>query len=96
MAALDLLGRRWSLRILWELRDGPVGPRALLARTEGMSSSVLYERLRELSAAGLLDKAPDDAYELTSLGRSLGAALEPLDAWAKRWSRAQARRSDPR
>ena len=44
MAAMDLLGRRWSLRILWELRDGPVGARALLERCDGLSSSVLYER----------------------------------------------------
>ena len=95
MAALDLLGRRWALRILWELRVGPIGARSLLARIEGMSSSVFYERLRELTAAGLLHKADDDAYELTALGRSLGAALEPLDAWAKRWSRSQARRHGP-
>jgi DNA-binding HxlR family transcriptional regulator len=24
MALLDLLGRRWALRILWELRGGPL------------------------------------------------------------------------
>ena len=52
MAALDLFGRRWALRVLWELRDGPVGARALLARCEGLSSSVLYQRLRELSDDG--------------------------------------------
>ena len=55
MAALDLLGRRWALRILWELRDGATGARALRDRCDGMSSSVLYERLDELAAAGLLD-----------------------------------------
>jgi hypothetical protein len=44
MAALDLLGRRWSLRLLWELRGGPVGARALLERCDGLSSSVLYDR----------------------------------------------------
>src|SRR5687768_17454829 len=42
MAALDLVGRRWSLRVLWELRSGPIGARALLERCEGISSSVLY------------------------------------------------------
>src|SRR5271163_4077207 len=54
MAALDLLGRRWALRLLWELRDGPLGARALRSRCDQMSSSVLYERLDELTAAGLL------------------------------------------
>src|SRR6185436_20644032 len=48
MAALDLLGRRWTLRILWELRDGPVGFRDLQARCDAMSPSVLHQRLNEL------------------------------------------------
>lgn len=89
MAALDLLGRRWSLRVLWELRDGPVGARALLDRCDGLSSSVLYDRLRELTAAALIDRDTQGSYELTPLGADLGAALAPLDAWAKRWQRLQ-------
>ncbi len=56
MAALDLLGRRWALRILWELRDGNLGARALRARCDEMSSSVLYERLGELRTAGLIEQ----------------------------------------
>ena len=51
MALLDLLGRRWALRVLWELRDGPVPFRALQQRCDGMSSSVLNQRLAELRAA---------------------------------------------
>jgi len=86
MAALDLLGRRWALRILWELRDGPVGARELLARCAGLSSSVLYDRLRELTAASVIARTGDGAYEVTRLGAGLGAALEPLDAWATRWA----------
>ena len=86
MAALDLLGRRWSLRILWELRDGPVGARALRDRCDTMSSSVLYERLGELAEAGLVTRTDDGHYALTDLGGSLGDALAPLDAWARRWA----------
>ena len=86
MAALDLLGRRWSLRILWELRDGAVGARTLRERCDTMSSSVLYERLGELTAAGLVDRSEDGRYELTDLGQALGEALGPLDAWARRWA----------
>jgi DNA-binding HxlR family transcriptional regulator len=86
MAALDLLGRRWSLRVLWELRDGPVGARALRERCDAMSPSVLYERLRELSHAGLVLKNSGDRYELTEIGRSLAAAIDPLDRWARRWA----------
>jgi DNA-binding HxlR family transcriptional regulator len=88
MAALDLLGRRWSLRVLWELRAGPVGARALLAACDGLSSSVLYERLRDLTDASLVVQGDRGEYDLTELGRALGDALQPLDAWAGRWSDA--------
>lgn len=83
---MDLLGRRWSLRLLWELRDGPVGARALLSRCDGLSSSVLYQRLRELQEAGLVGRDADDGYVLTREGASLGEALEPLDRWARSWA----------
>jgi len=86
MAALDLLGRRWALRILWELRHGPLGARALQAQCDGMSSSVLYQRLRELGAAGLIQRDEADRYLLTERGAALGSALEPLDIWANNWS----------
>ena len=86
MAAMDLLGRRWALRILWELRDGATGARALRERCDGMSSSVLYERLDELAAAGLLTQDADGNYILTAHGASLRRALEPLDAWSRRWA----------
>ena len=55
MALLDLLGRRWTLRVLWELR-GPAVPtfRELQASCDGVSSSVLADRLRELGEAGMV------------------------------------------
>jgi DNA-binding HxlR family transcriptional regulator len=86
MAAMDLLGRRWALRILWELRHGPLGARALRDRCDGMSSSVLYVRLSELSAAGLVAQDTAGDYVLTDHGASLGRALRPLDAWSQRWA----------
>ncbi len=89
MAALDLLGRRWALRILWELRDGPVGARALRERCGGMSSSVLYERLGELTTASLVEQDAAGEYALTESGRSLGVAIASLDAWANAWAAAR-------
>jgi len=86
MAALDLLGRRWTLRIMWELKSGPVGARALKERCGAMSSSVLYIRLGDLREAGLVRQREDNLYELTEIGRQLGRAIEPLDSWAQRWS----------
>jgi DNA-binding HxlR family transcriptional regulator len=85
MALLDLLGRRWALRILWELRTGPLSFRALQERCDGVSPSVLNTRLSELREVDLLD-AGEDGYALTEQARSLGELLVPLDAWALRWS----------
>ena len=58
MSALDLLGRRWTLRVLWELRDEPVGTfRELQQRCDGVSSSVLTDRINELRAAGIVERS---------------------------------------
>ena len=91
MAALDLLGRRWALRVLWELRDGPQGARDLRERCDAMSPSVLYQRLNELIDAGLVEQQPDSRYRLTALGASVSAAIKPLDRWAEKWA-AQTKR----
>jgi DNA-binding HxlR family transcriptional regulator len=92
MAALDLLGRRWALRVMWELRDGPLGFRELQARCDGMSSSVLRTRLVELVDEGLLAQDGTD-YRLTAIGAELGEAIGPLNAWAERWKRPGRRRT---
>jgi len=86
MAALDLLGRRWALRALWELRDGPMTFRALQGRCDAVSPSVLNTRLGDLREAGLV-AAGDDGYALTPVGRRLGTALAPLSQWAEDWAR---------
>src|SRR3954451_10289143 len=82
LVAFDLLGRRWALRVLWELRGEHLGFRALQTRCEGMSSSVLRDRLAELTSAGLLETDPVGAYGLSAHGRSLLEALQPLSRWA--------------
>jgi DNA-binding HxlR family transcriptional regulator len=88
MALLDLLGRRWALRILWELRDGePASFRELQDRCDSMSPSVLSRRLAELRQAGILDTRSGNGYRLTSEGRSLLRAFGPLNDWAERWAR---------
>jgi DNA-binding HxlR family transcriptional regulator len=86
MALLDLLGRRWVLRILWELRDGPLGFRALQSRCDGMSPSVLSQRLAELRDAGIVTQSDSGDYLLSDEGRTLYAVLLPLSDWAARWA----------
>ncbi|WP_425315510.1 winged helix-turn-helix transcriptional regulator [Streptomyces qinglanensis] len=87
MAALDLLGRRWTMRIVWELSQAPAGFRELQRRCERMSSSVLSTRLEELAQARLLTLR-DDGYRLTPLGQELVDALRPLGDWSRRWADA--------
>jgi DNA-binding HxlR family transcriptional regulator len=85
MALLDLLGRRWALRVIWELRDGPLSFRQAQARCGAISSSVLNDRLAELRAAGIVETG-DEGYALTPEGQELLEAYRPLDAWAERWA----------
>ncbi len=83
MALFDLLGRRWSMRVIWELRDGPMTFRELQAGCGGISSSVLSQRLTELREAGIAG----ERNVLTDEGRVLLEAYEPLGRWADRWAR---------
>ncbi|MEZ5381149.1 MAG: winged helix-turn-helix transcriptional regulator [Microthrixaceae bacterium] len=89
---LELLGRRWCLRLIWELHHrSPIGPRALAQRSGGVSTSVLYQRLYELTEAGIVAQNDDDAYGLTAIGEELGATLEELGPWTVRWLRQSGR-----
>jgi DNA-binding HxlR family transcriptional regulator len=82
----DLLGRRWTLRILWELRDRTLAFNDLRRAVGGMSQSVLVTRLTELFGAGLVADVPG-GYRLTADGKSLVAELEPVAGWVERWQR---------
>ena len=86
MALLDLLGRRWGLRIIWELRDGALNFRDLQARCDAMSPSVLNLRLREFRDSGIVEHG-GEGYALTREGSKLLEALEPLKKWSQRWER---------
>ncbi len=86
MAALDLLGRRHVLRLVWELRDGAVGFRQMQARCDALSPSTLSQRLTEMRKAGLITTDADGRNELTPTGQSLLTSLEPLLDWSRAWA----------
>jgi len=90
MALLDLIGRRWALRILWELRDGPLSSRALRARCDDVSPTVLQARIGELRTAGIVGLEKPGGYHLTPLGLELGQATLPLHRFADKWAEALA------
>ena len=90
MALLDLLGRRWTLRILWELREQTLTSRAMRAACDEVSPTVLQARLSELRAAGFVELIPGNGYRLTEVGRDLQETFLPLHRFAERWSRLKA------
>jgi DNA-binding HxlR family transcriptional regulator len=93
MALLDLLGRRWSLRIIWELCDDrSLTSRALRAACDEASPTIIQARLTELRDAHLVELVPGDGYRLTGLGKDLMDNVLPLHRFAERWSKAVTKR----
>jgi len=86
MVLLDLLGRRMTLRILWELSmaQAPLTFRALQTAAD-TNPSVLNSRLSELRAVKIVEHG-GGGYRLSATGRSLLALILPLHAWADRWA----------
>ena len=86
MVLLDLLGRRWVLRLIWELREEPRRFREL-QDSIGASPTIVNSRLAELRKARLVELEPESGYRLTALGRELLELFLPLHRWAERWAK---------
>ncbi|WP_440056509.1 winged helix-turn-helix transcriptional regulator (plasmid) [Pseudoalteromonas sp. T1lg65] len=86
MAVFDLLGRKWNMRILWELNKQPMSFRGLQSQCDHMSPSVLNTRIKQLTEAKLISKSVD-GYLLTELGSSLMETLNPLRQWSAKWEK---------
>lgn len=93
MALLDMLGQRWVLRILWELRSTPLTFRELREHCDAMSPTVLNQRLRELRDAGVVVLEEPGGYALSPSGKELLDALMPLQRWAEQWQERMAAQS---
>jgi len=85
MALLDLLGRRWMMRIIWELRDTPLTFRELRERCDAMSPTVLNQRLHELRDTAIVETAAAGGYTLSPSGKTLLASMMPLLKWSDDW-----------
>lgn len=88
MVLLDLLGRRWILRLIWELRGEPMGFRELQDACDGMSPSVLNQRLGELVDGRIVESVADGRYRLSNRGRELLGLFAPLNRWAETWAKS--------
>lgn len=85
--AIDVVGGKWKMHLMWVLADGPVRFGQIGRMLEGVSEKVLTENLRQLAASGVVHRElyaevpPRVEYSLTPLGMSLNRALAPLEVW---------------
>lgn len=86
-AAVDVIGGKWKLSLLWALREQPRRFGELKRNVTGISEKMLIQQLRQMEADGLVvrrsfhEVPPRVEYSLTDLGRSLDEALKPLGTW---------------
>jgi DNA-binding HxlR family transcriptional regulator len=88
----EVLGRRWSLHILYSLCTRQVIRFNDLKRSlKGISSTVLSERLLELEREGLVTKKiypevpPRVEYSMTTRAKELQEIMKELGRWAEKW-----------
>jgi DNA-binding HxlR family transcriptional regulator len=87
--AFRFLGKRWNAVVLGHLSAGSAGFRDLSRAIDGISDSVLSDRLTDLANGGLLTRTVDEgppvtvSYQLTDRGRALMPALEQIALWAQ-------------
>jgi DNA-binding HxlR family transcriptional regulator len=85
--ALDVVGDRWNLLIVRQLLLAPARYRELLDGLPGVATNLLTDRLRDLEAAGVVERrlAEDSnaiAYALTPWGAELRQPIEGLIRWS--------------
>jgi DNA-binding HxlR family transcriptional regulator len=88
--ALGLVGERWTLLVVRELMQGPKRYTDLVDQLPGIGTNILAARLKDLEAAGLVEKhklpppAASTVYELTVAGRNLRPVLHELARFGAR------------
>jgi DNA-binding HxlR family transcriptional regulator len=89
--AIELIGKRWTGAIVLVLLDGPLHFSGIKQLVPELSDRLLSERLKELEAEGIVERAVIDGapvrveYSLTDKGHALEPALHALKGWANAW-----------
>jgi DNA-binding HxlR family transcriptional regulator len=84
----DLLERRWQLSVIYAALSGALRFNDFADAVAGISPRMLSERLRDLEAAGLIERKvipsspPKVEYRLTDRGRRLGPVIDAMRAYA--------------
>lgn len=87
--AFDFLGKRWNAVVLGALAEGPTGFRELGRAINGISDSMLSNRLSDLAQAGLIVRKVEEgppvavSYALTNRGQALMPALTQISLWSQ-------------
>ncbi len=82
---IDILGKKWVLRILWELKLGACTFRQLQSRCGDLSPTIINTRIKDLCGARFVIKTTDSGYALTELGEELIELFLPLNDFSTRW-----------
>ena len=88
---LDIIGDRWTLLLVRDLLLGPKRYKDLLSGLPGIGTNLLADRLKELEAAGLIERtvlpppAGSAVYQLTETGQSLETVMTALGRWGARF-----------
>ncbi|NEA30928.1 helix-turn-helix domain-containing protein [Streptomyces sp. SID13031] len=88
-STLTLIGEKWSMQVLFELRNGPVRFNELRRILTPVTQRMLSSSLRGLEHDGLVTRTvhatvpPQVEYALTEPGRALNAALQHVAHWAE-------------
>jgi DNA-binding HxlR family transcriptional regulator len=82
---LAVLGERWSLLIVRDLLAGTTRFNDLSRSLPGLSRTLLAKRLRQLEAAGVVERL-GSRYLLTEAGQGLEPVVDALSTWGARWT----------
>ncbi|MEV0646501.1 helix-turn-helix domain-containing protein [Phytomonospora sp. NPDC050363] len=86
---LDRIGDKWTVLVIVELSKGTRRFRELQRAIPGISQRMLTVTTRRLTRDGLISRTPYPTippqvdYDLTSIGRSLAAAVFALSDWSR-------------
>lgn len=93
--AAETLCTRWTMVLIRELVAGSTRFNDLRRGVPRMSPSLLSQRLKELEAAGVVERRPARGqhgvheYHLTEAGRDLRPLVEAFGRWGQRWVESQ-------
>lgn len=97
--AAELLGRRWSAAVIRATMEGPARFTEIRGSVDGLSARLLAERLRELEAAGLMERRVLGGgaveYRLTEKGQALTRVVREIEAWVAAWDDVPPQASAP-